>query len=45
MTFLNQILGTALMGVVSGHSAAELAHMDKTLRQSESRKQLASGRR
>lgn len=45
MTFLNQILGTALMGVVSGHSAAELARMNHTLRVSEARKNLEVGRR
>jgi len=45
MVLLNQILGTALMGVVSGHSAADLARMNQTLRVSETRKSLQTGRR
>lgn len=32
MTYLAQALRTNLMGVVSGHSAAELARMNQALR-------------
>ncbi|WP_172971932.1 hypothetical protein [Roseibium aquae] len=45
MVLLNQILGTALMGVVSTQSAADLARMNQTLRTSEERKNLQTGRR
>ena len=45
MTFLNEILGTALMGVVSGRSAAELGHMDRTLRLNRARKFWVLGRK
>lgn len=44
MTYLAQVLGTTLMGVVSGHSAAELARMNQTLRNSEAAKVRKSGR-
>lgn len=45
MTYLAQALGTNLMGVVSGRSAAELAHMDQVLRKSETEKALKTGRK
>jgi hypothetical protein len=38
MTHLAQILGTTLMGVVTTHSPAQIGRMNKTLRQSETRK-------
>lgn len=38
MTYLAQALGTNLMGVVSSHSATQLARMDQTLRQRENAK-------
>jgi len=38
MTYLAQALRTNLMGVVSGHSAAELARMNQALRQREASK-------
>ncbi|MBS8260879.1 hypothetical protein DYI23_11660 [Roseibium polysiphoniae] len=38
MTYLTQILGTTLMGVVSGHSAAQLGQMNQTLRAGQARK-------
>jgi len=44
MTYLAQALGTNLMGVVSGHSAAELARMNQALRLRETEKSRKSGR-
>lgn len=44
MTYLAQALGTNLMGVVSGHSAAELARMNQTL-QKASKEQTFKNRR
>ncbi|WP_428522664.1 hypothetical protein [Roseibium sp.] len=44
MTYLAQALGTNLMGVVSGHSAAELARMNSTLRMSAAAKSRKVGR-
>ncbi|MEJ8472986.1 hypothetical protein [Roseibium algae] len=38
MTYLAQILGTTLMGVVSVNTPAQLGRMDKTLRASQTRK-------
>jgi hypothetical protein len=38
MTYLAQILGTALMGVVSASSPARLGQMDNALRQAQHRK-------
>ncbi len=38
MTYLAQILGTTLMGVVSGHSPAQLGQMNRTLHQAQVRK-------
>jgi hypothetical protein len=40
MTYLAQALGINLMGVVSGHTAAELARMNQVLRQREVQKAL-----
>ncbi|WP_196223188.1 hypothetical protein [Roseibium sp. RKSG952] len=34
MTFLNQLLGTSLMGAVHGRTAQDIARMDLALRQS-----------
>ena len=39
MTYLAQALRTNLMGVVSGHSAAELAKMNTVLRLREAAKE------
>ncbi|MEM9635254.1 MAG: hypothetical protein AAGA50_28270 [Pseudomonadota bacterium] len=39
MTYLAQALRTNLMGVVSGHSAAELAKMNFALRMREAAKE------
>lgn len=44
MTYLAQALGTNLMGVVSGHSAAELARMNQALRLRETAKIRKNGR-
>lgn len=44
MTYLAQALGTNLMGVVSGHSAAELARMNQALRLRETAKIRKTGR-
>jgi len=44
MTYLAQALGTNLMGVVSGHSAAELARMNQALRLSQAAKIRKTGR-
>ncbi len=44
MTYLAQALGTNLMGVVSGRSAAELARMNQTLRLGEAAKARIHGR-
>ncbi|GAB2184491.1 hypothetical protein [Roseibium sp. LAB1] len=38
MTYLAQALGTNLMGVVSGRTAAELARLNQALRQREIQK-------
>ena len=38
MTYLAQILGTTLMGVVSASSPAQLGQMNHTLRQAQVRK-------
>lgn len=44
MTYLANFLGTNLMGVVSGHSAAELARMNLALRNSQAVKARNTGR-
>jgi len=44
MTYLAQALGINLMGVVSGHSAAELARMNQALRQRETSQRRKAGR-
>lgn len=38
MTYLAQILGTSLLGVVSSYTPAQLGHMNRTLRAQQSRK-------
>lgn len=44
MTYLAQALGTNLMGVVSGHTTAELARMNQALRLRETAKARKTGR-
>ncbi len=38
MTYLAQILGTTLVGVVSSHSASQIGRMNQTLRTKEIQK-------
>lgn len=44
MTYLAQMLGTTLMGVVHGHTAPELARMDHALRMSAAQKAAKYGK-
>ncbi|WP_269439429.1 hypothetical protein [Roseibium limicola] len=38
MNYLSQILGNSLLGIINGHSAAQISQMTSTLRTAQIRK-------